>query len=823
MSNFAEIILPLAIPKLLTYQIPAQLSGLVTQGSRVIVPLGKTKILTGIIESIHEIPPSYSTKDIIDVLDEVPITTPIQIEFFQWIAQYYLCTLGEVIKTALPNGFKLSSQSKIQLHPEADLTNSTFSEAEQLLISALKKDSSLTYPEASKLINQKNIYKLLKALINKKTIILFEEIHEKYQPKKEKRIRLNNAYIQNPSELQNLFDQLKNKHKQIDVLLQYLTLAPITTSESLEDHFILKKQLLNTPISSDSLQKLIKQEILIEKEVIVPRLSTIQSTEEVNFTLSPAQDAALESIKQQFGSKDTVLLYGITGSGKTEIYIQLIQEALQGGGQILYLLPEIGLATQIVKRLKNIFGDQMGVYHSKYSSNERVEIWNNLLQEKVSLIIGVRSALFLPFYNLSLIIVDEEHEFAYKQLDAIPRYHARDAALMLAKYHHAKVLLGSATPAIETYHHAQSGKYGFVRLKERFNQTPLPNIMLANVRLEKQQKKLQGEFTEVLLQAIKHTLEQQEQVIIFQNRRGYAPYLLCQACAWVPTCERCSVSLTYHQSHNHLICHYCGYRTKIPPTCSICDSPQLNNMGFGTEKLEETLHQFFPDKHIQRMDLDTTRRKHSYEKIIERLEQGHTDILVGTQMITKGLDFGQVSLVGVMDVDKHLYFPDFRANERCFQLITQVSGRAGRRNKQGKVIIQTANPNHPILQDILHYDYEQMYLKELAERQNFLYPPYVRLIKITLQHLDKKLIMKAAGELAEQLRTYLGKGLVLGPQDPLIAKIKNQYRMDIWVKIPKSAEVHLHTTKDTIQEMAKKLLSKQNFRPLKLIFDVDPV
>ena len=819
MSTFVDLILPLAIPKLLTYEVPPFFTGLINQGSRVIVPLGKKKILTGIINNIHHTAPSYPTKLIIDVLGEVPIITPIQLTFFHWLAQYYMCTLGEIIHTALPSGFKLSSQSKIQLHPALDWTSTNFSDQELLIINRLQKGNTLVY---SQLPKQPNTYQVIKGLIDKKAVLIFEELQEKYHPKKEKRLSLDKQYIEHPADLQALFAQLKGKNKQVDVLLQYMALSPIAPSKHLEDYFINKAHLLGTGIAPNALSALIKQNIFIEKQVIVSRLASIGAAQEISLTLSPAQDKALVAINKQFESKDTVLLYGITGSGKTEIYTQLIQEALKKGEQVLYLLPEIGLATQIVKRLKKTFGHQMGVYHSKYASNERVEIWHSLLQEEVSLVIGVRSAVFLPFSNLGLIIVDEEHELAYKQFDPIPRYHARDAALMLAKYHEAKVLLGSATPAMETYYNAQAGKYGFVRLAERFNQTPLPNILFANVRIEQQQKKLQGEFTHTLLHAVQQTLDQQEQVIIFQNRRGYAPYLLCQDCAWVPTCQQCSVSLTYHQFNDYLVCHYCGYRTRIPPICNICGSPQINNIGFGTEKLEETLQQFFPDKHVQRMDLDTTRKKHSYENIIEALEQGQTDILVGTQMITKGLDFGQVSLVGVMDVDKHLYFPDFRANERCFQLITQVSGRSGRREKQGQVIIQTANPNHPILQDIWQHDYESMYYRELVERQNFLYPPYVRLLKITWQYTDLNLVKAAAKELADALSAYVGKQLVLGPQAPLIAKVKNQYRIDIWVKFQKDTANCLSSTKATIQEMAKALLSKKAFRKMRLIFDVDP-
>jgi primosomal protein N' (replication factor Y) len=821
MPIFAALILPLAIPKSLIYEVPPALQGLSQPGSRAIVPLGKKKIITGIIQHILDIAPSYPTKPIIDIIDETPIINPMQLDFFQWLAEYYMCYLGEIVKTALPSGFKLSSQSKIQLNPAWDPSYTTsLSPAEQQIVTQLTKQGIINYQQ---LLKDTTINKQLKKLIHNNVVLLFEELQEKYQPKKEKRISLHETYMQHPGKLQELCKQLENKPSQLDILLQYLSLVPTPTKNRLEPYFLPKKQLLKMQLSLKALQNLIKKKIFLEQDFIVSRIASIPPTKETNIILSPTQNKVLVAIQEQFNHKNTVLLYGVTGSGKTEIYIHLIQEALKTGNQVLYLLPEIGLATQIVKRLQKIFGNQVGVYHSKYASNERVEVWNNLLQSKINLVIGVRSALFLPFNKLKLIIVDEEHEPAYKQLDAVPRYHARDAALMLAQYHSAKVLLGSATPAIETYYHAQSGKYGLVTLEERFNQTPLPKITLVDLRAEEKQKKLRGEFSQTLLEAMQKSLAQKEQVIIFQNRRGYSPYIRCQACAWVPNCQRCSVSLTYHQFNNYLVCHYCGYRTNIPANCEICASSQLLNVGFGTEKLEETLQQFFAGEHIQRMDLDTTRSKNSYAKIIESLEQGKTSILVGTQMITKGLDFGQVSLVGVMDVDRHLYFPDFRAHERCFQLITQVGGRAGRRHKQGKVLIQTTNPTHPTLQHIVAHAYQQMYEQELLERHKFLYPPYVRLIKITLQHTDKKLLTEAAENLAVHLTAYVGKEWVLGPQAPLIAKIKHQHRIDIWIKIRKSFYDELFATKQKIKETTQKVLSNQNFRHIKAIFDVDPV
>jgi primosomal protein N' (replication factor Y) len=819
---FADLVLPLAIPKMLTYHVPPHLMDDLQVGSRVIVSLGNQKVITGIVSKLHTTVPPYPTKAIIDLLDPAPILTTIQLTFFQWMAQYYMCTLGEVLKAALPSGLKVTSQSRIYLHAAWDEGQANLTPQEQLLIQALKNKLYLSYQQVEQLIGPKGIYKLLKGLLDKKAILILEEVQEKYLPKLEKQVSLHQQYVNQEQALQALFKQLDKSPKQQDVLLEYISLVASSSTNN-PSPWISKKQLLQQEIASHALQSLLKRNIFIERTVAVSRLVQRVSKALPDIALSEAQCQALTAIRRLFRFKNTVLLHGITGSGKTEIYIQLIQEVIQQEGQVLFLLPEIGLTTQIVQRLKDRFGDIMEVYHSKYSSDERVEIWNKLLHQEVRLVIGVRSALLLPFHRLQLIIVDEEHEAAYKQFDSSPRYHARDAALMLATYYQAKVLLGSATPAIETYHHAMQGKYGLVKLTERFSQTPLPRIDLINLRIEQQRKRLQGEFTSPLLQALESTLQQHQQAIIFQNRRGYATCLFCQECAWVATCQHCSVSLTYHQFKDYLTCHYCGYHQQMPSICPICGALALKQMGYGTEKVTETLQQFFPDKQVVRMDADTTRKKHSYEQIIANLEKGHTNILVGTQMITKGLDFGDVSLVGVLDIDRLLYFPDFRANEHCFQLLTQVSGRAGRRNKQGQVIIQTLNPQHPILQEVVSSNYEQMYRRELLERQKFRYPPYVRLIKLTCQHVHEHVVQEAASLLAQELHRLINSAHILGPQAPLIAKIKNQYRMDIWIKLPKATEHSLYITKQQIQQITLHLLSLKSFRQVRVSFDVDPL
>jgi len=819
---WADIILPIPLPKLLTYRVPESFQALMSRGSRVIVPLGQKKIVTGLVEKLHTVAPAYATKDVMDLLDEAPIVQPHQLDFFHWLANYYLCTVGEVMLTALPNGLRLSSQSKIQLHPELDTRQTHFSDQEEALIQALQRRADLTYAEAATVVNQKSIHHLIKSLLHKKAILLFEEVREKYKPKKVKKVRLHERYLQQPEALKALIKTLERSPKQLDALLKYITQVPIHQTAPLAHYFVDKQTMVQGDMAPTALQTLLKKQILVEEAHIVSRFGAVPTASQPAAALSPAQQTALEAIQQQWQKQDTVLLHGVTASGKTEVYIQLIQTALQQGGQVLYLLPEIALTAQMVKRLQKVFGDQVSVYHSKYSDNERVEVWRSVLEGTCAFVLGTRSALFLPFQALRLLIVDEEHEISYKQFDSMPRYHARDTALVLAQHHQAKVLLGSATPALETYYNAQTGKYGLVTLEERFGQTALPEVVLANVRTERTRKTMREDFTSVLLTALRQTLDQQEQAIVFQNRRGYAPYITCEDCAWVPMCTECAVSLTYHQFNHYLRCHYCGYHLPMPPACSVCGSYQLKNVGYGTEKLEESLQLLFPTHSIQRMDLDTTRGKHAYDKIIEALEQGKTDILVGTQMVTKGLDFGEVSLVGVLDIDRLLHFPDFRSGERCFQLMTQVSGRAGRRSKQGQVVIQTAYPEHPVLQDVVQHNYMQLYHRELAERQQFLYPPYVRLVRVTLKHAQKDVVVAAASTLANTLRTRL-KESILGPQAPVIARLHNQYLMDVWIKLRKTTAKQLVASKQWILQAGRQLLQDKALRQVKVVFDVDPV
>lgn len=819
---FVDIILPVPIPKMFTYRVPAEMNDLVLVGCRVIVQFGSRKVLTGVIGRIHENPPEkYEAKYILEVLDDEPVVNEIQISLFQWIAEYYMCTLGEVLNIALPTGLKLSSESKVQLHPHFDYYDNDleFSDKEAIVLETLLKTDSLSYGEISKLLNQKSIYTIIKSLVYKETIIIFEEVKEKYRPKKESRVRLKPQWLAK-NELEKIFDELANKPKQEAILLHYLQHVPVFNQPELNKKGLIKSDFTGSDLSESSLRTLIKNNIFEEFEIIISRFDSYDNSL-VEVSLSEAQVIAKEEILSSFKEKDTTLLHGITGSGKTEVYISLIQDALDGGSQILYLLPEIALTTQIVSRLRKIFGDKMGVYHSKFSDNERVEVWKGVLSGRYQFVVGVRSSIFLPFDNLGLIIVDEEHESSYKQYDPAPRYNARDVAMVMAHQHHAKVLLGSATPSMESQYHAQQGKYGLVKLTTRFGEGQLPNFIVADMIRERNKKLAKGEFSSELVNAINQALEDKEQVIIFQNRRGYSPYITCNQCGWIPKCDSCAVSLTYHQYRNELRCHYCGYKEPVPNQCEACGATHLKTIGFGTEKLEEEISLLFPQAKVQRMDLDTTRKKRSYETIISDFEQGNVDILVGTQMVSKGLDFDNVNLVGIFDIDRMLHFPDFRSFERTFQLSTQVSGRAGRRNKKGKVIIQTRNTDQPILRQITSNGYDSFYEHEIAERQMYHYPPFTRLIGVIVKNRDAKTASLTAIKLGNLIKEKLGTKRVLGPEEPVISKIRNEYLMELVIKLERS-QVSLSKVKNILQELRLEILGEKELKTSKIIFDVDP-
>lgn len=820
---FAEILLPVPIPKLFTYRVPAAFNEIIKRGQRVIVPFGQKKILTGLVSNLHHQPPKeYEAKPILELLDELEIINEAQFKLYEWMAQYYLCTTGEVLQAALPSGLKLSSESMIQLRPNFSLdeTDFDFSEKERLLLDRLKADT-LTYTEAAKLLATKSIYHILKSLTAKEAVILFEEVKEKFKPKTEKHIRLQHAFTDR-KQLETLFEKLAAKPKQEAIVLKYLQDVPVFSQPQLNEQGIRKATLLTGDVSESSLSTLIKQKILEEFEVIVPRFGFADLEHQPPVLLSEAQETARNQVLAAFENPGVALLHGVTGSGKTEIYIDLIRKALEGGSQVLLLLPEIALTTQIVQRLKKMFGSEMGVYHSRFSDNERVEVWNGVLTGKFRFVVGVRSSVFLPFDNLGLIIVDEEHDASYKQQDPAPRYQARDVALMMAQLHHAKVLLGSATPSAESFYHATQGRYGLVNLNQRFGDAQLPEIVFADLGEERKRKTTKGEFTSTLLRAIGETIEKNEQVILFQNRRGYSPLVQCEDCQWVPKCINCAVSLTYHQYRHALICHYCGYREDLPAQCPTCSSKRILTLGYGTEKLEEELKFHFPNANVQRMDLDTTRSRTGYETIIEAFEKGETQILVGTQMVTKGLDFDRVSLVGVFDTDRMMHFPDFRSYERAFQLIMQVSGRAGRREKRGTVILQTANPKHELFRYIANNSVIDFMNDQLRDRHTHLYPPFTRLIDITLKHTDKKVVSAAATQLVNVLRKELPTIKIMGPGEPMVSKIRNEYLMLALLKIRRD-QGKLQEIKQIILQTATQLQQVKEFRNVKVVFDVDPV
>ena len=820
---FADLILPVPIPSLFTYRVPREMSELIKIGARVIVQFGQKRILTAAVARVHSNPPvKYQAKYILELLDEQPSITTRQLELFKWVAEYYLCNIGEVLNVALPAGLKITSQSRIQFNPEFDYYE-LLTDEEHVILDEIKKHQTLSYEEVERLMQKSNITSLIKSLVGKRAVILFEEVKEKYKPKVVKKIRLTSAYVTDQSLVQ-LTKSLDKIPKQQEILIQYLSHIPVYNNPDLNQKGLDKSIFLKDDGVSDSaLQTLIKKGIFEQFEVFISRFDDIPMGKPVEIKLTESQQKASKQIHELFTEKEVVLLHGITGSGKTEVYIELIKQVLESGLQVLFLLPEIALTTQIVVRLRKIFGDAMGIYHSKFSDNERVEVWKGILDGKFQFVVGVRSSVFLPFDNLGLIIVDEEHETSYKQHDPAPRYNARDVAVMMSYMHKGKVLLGSATPSLESYYHAKMGRYGLVEMTERFGNAALPTFQLIDTKKEKKQKQMKNEFSSVLREHLESNLKNKEQTILFQNRRGYSAYIQCEECNWISECANCDVSLTYHMKVGELRCHYCGHKEELPRICPNCGSPKVKTMGYGTEKIEDELHNMFPGARVQRMDLDSTRAKNAYQQIIQEFETGGIDILVGTQMVSKGLDFDNVSMVGIFDADRMIHFPEFRASERAFQMLTQVSGRAGRRaEKPGKVLIQTSNPAQKILDLVVTNDYWGMYQNEIAEREKFHYPPFTRLIKITVKHLDENTSKKAAVLLAEKLTVNLGSSRVLGPQPPLVERVRNQFLFDILIKLERE-KINFKAAKSFIQEKVIDILTDKTLKSVHIVIDVDCV
>ena len=812
---FVEVILPLSLAKTFTYSVSETEYHYIKKGMRVAVPFGKSKIYTALVIEIHENKPTlYDAKEIHQILDEKPIVTEIQILHWQWIASYYMCAIGDVYRGAMPSALLLESETIISQKQDGFVDESLLSDDEFLVYEALQQQSSLKVQDIMNILNKKNIFPVIQKLVDKNILVLQEEMLESYAPKLVRYVKLNSKYETNEG-LGELLEILKNANKQKEIVLSYFQIS------ASEKKPITVKKLVEVANSTSTIVKaLIEKEIFEEYYIQVDRVNFSGITKDDQLKLSVAQQIAFDEINKNFTQKEVCLLHGVTSSGKTEIYIKLVEDCIATGKQVLYLLPEIALTTQLVTRLRDYFGNKVAVFHSKYSNNERVEVWQKVLSQspKAQIVIGARSALFLPFSNLGLVIVDEEHEQTFKQVDSSPRYHARDAAIVLANSYKAKVLLGSATPSIETYFNAQSGKYGFVEISERYGNVKMPEIELVDLKDKYFRKKMSGHFSDTLIEEITTALSFGEQVILFQNRRGFSPVIECMTCGHVPQCPQCDVSLTYHKHKNQLRCHYCGYSMAKPTNCHICSSVDLTTKGFGTEQIQQELVELFPNAKIGRMDQDTTRGKFGFEKIIDSFKNREIDVLVGTQMLAKGLDFDNVSLVGIMNADNMLYHPDFRAFERSFQMMTQVSGRSGRSEKRGKVIIQTYNPDHNTILQVVYNDYVGMYKEQLHERQIYNYPPYCKLIKLTLKHRDFDKLKEGAMWLYQVMKQNLAIP-VLGPEEPPISRIRNEYIRTIMIKIPTNQS--LQGTKKTIQKILNSFEAVAQYRSIKVSVNVD--
>lgn len=809
---FVEVVLPLSLAKNYIYRVPFDLNGQIAVGKRVVVQFGKNKIYTALVKSISPTAPElYQAKYVIDVVDEHAVITGTQLQLWEWMTGYYMCNEGDVMSAALPTGLKLASETIIVLREEA-LPEEVLTEKENILVTALSSQKRLTIDDVSGLLGQKRVYPIINSLLEKGLVYIAEEVVEKYRPLLKSFVSLNPFY-QDEENLKQLFGILERAPKQLNALITFIKL-------SRQQGLIPKHQLLEESDCGQAAFKTMQEkEIFTVERRPVSRLKENDDDFVLNFELSVAQQKAREQVEAEFEHKDVVLLHGITASGKTQIYIKLIEKAIEQGGQVLFLLPEIALTTQIVQRIQRYFGDAIGVYHSKFNNNERVEIWNKVLNGKYRVVLGARSAVFLPFKDLKLIVVDEEHEQSYKQQEPSPRYQARDVAVYLAHLHQAKAVLGSATPSIESYYNALSHKYGLVSITERFGGVALPQHEVVSISEETKKKKMVSYFSSKLIDEIALTLEQNEQVILFQNRRGYATILICATCGYAPKCVNCDVSLTYHKTSGKLHCHYCGYHQSSINICPACGSVHIEQKGFGTERVEEELSLIFPDVKIARLDVDSTRTRNGLQQIISDFQEKKTDILIGTQMVAKGLDFDNVTLIGVINADTLLNYPDFRAFERSYQLLAQVAGRAGRRDKQGKVVIQAYDDSHRIIKQVIENQYLEMYNEELAERKQFHYPPFTRLIFINIKHKDQDLLNVAAQKFATALRIQLGHR-VLGPEQPMVSRIRNYYIKQVIIKSDKDTSIL--KVKSVLKNVINEFQVEKDYRSVNIQVDVDP-
>lgn len=816
--NFVDVILPLSVPNYYTYSVSEEQKKVIQIGKRVVVQFGKSRLYTALICKIHDSQPEYLTKKIEYVLDEFPVVRELQLKFWEWIHQYYMCYPGEVMLAALPSAYQLISETRIVLGSN-EIDFGKLNDNEFLIAEALQIQKSLSIGEISEILGIPKIQPYIKSLLEKGLIELEEEVKEKYKPKVEKFIRLNTTLYSDETSLASAFAKLSNSPKQEDLLLRFISEKGFNFS----DYAAQKNNFLkNHQFTENVVKGLVDKGIIIVEELQVDRINPFENEVQSMPLLSEPQKLAYDKIGASFSQGKNVLLHGVTGSGKTELYFHLIQDTLDNKKQVLYLLPEIALTTQLIQRLQKVFGDKVGVFHSRFSTNERAEVWADLLKEngRYQIVIGARSSLFLPFKNLGLVIIDEEHETSFKQFDPAPRYHARDAAMYLAHLSGAPCVLGTATPSIESYFNTKNDKLDLVELKVRYSGILMPEIICADIQEERKKKTMTSIFSSLLKNSIEEVLNKNEQVILFQNRRGFAPLLECNACGHVENCTRCDVSLTYHKITNQLRCHYCGYVQNVKLTCSACGSIETGFKGFGTEMIQEELGKIFPKAKIGRMDTDTTKGKNAYRNLLHQFENHEIDILVGTQMLTKGLDFSNVSLVGILNADQMLQFPDFRAYEKAYQLMAQVSGRAGRRNTRGKVVIQTYQPFHQVVQNVLNNNYLELYNNEILHRKNFKYPPFYRLIKLTIKHSSKNVVDICAQGIADALITQLSSERILGPEYPAINRINNLFQKNILLKVEKNLSI-VHVKK-ILQNWIDTYKKDVSFKSVRFIVDVDP-
>lgn len=819
MADYAEVILPLAVQGTFTYLVPEEMQCDISRGSRVYVPFGPRKLYTGIVADLHTNTPKFKVKPIASLLDGTCILRHPQLKFWQWIADYYLCTLGEVYRAAVPTGLKVESETNLSLNKAIDLEEigQTLTPAETELLNEVIVADHVRMSDLDRERSHATTARYVSRMLQKGIIVADEKATSSYKAKTIAIVSACND-VKNHEWLHQAFDAVTTATKQERLLISFLELiknqaVPEVTREEL---------LTKAKVSPGILKAICDKGILKVEKRKINRFDAKPGNKPVELPpLSPLQREALRQIDEQWREKNVVLLRGITGSGKTEIYCHAILSALEAGHQVLYLVPEISLTTQLTDRLRKVFGNRLLVYHSKFSDSERVDIWRKLLHSHEPMVIlGVRSSVFLPFAKIGLVVVDEEHEASYKQYDPAPRYNARDAAIMLAHLHGAKTLLGSATPAIDTYYKAQTGKFGLVELLERYQGAQLPDVTVVDMLDSRKRRLTDGLLANPVAENLRHTIKRGRQAIMFQNRRGFAPLIQCTQCGWQPKCQYCDVSMVYHKSIDVMSCHYCGYQMHLPRLCPACGQNSVRIGGYGTERIAEHLHSHFPEARVSRMDLDTTRNKDAYQEIIEDFAGHNTDILIGTQMVSKGLDFANVSMVGVVNADSLLHFPDFRANERAFNMLVQVAGRAGRRNEQGQVFIQTSDAANPLLKFISSQDYSGYYEYELEQRRRFGYPPFTKIIMLYVKHREEAEAARLATRYAGELQKVFGTR-VLGPAKPSVARISNYYIQTIMLKI--EAVASMIKVKKLLFEIYSRMAADRSFRNAQVYYDVDPV